>query len=53
MLNFWEIQTSPESTYTRSCDFIWPFLMPYMGVIPNIKTAFIFHVFKDLFSHFL
>ena len=23
-------------------DFIWPFLRPYMGVIPNPKVAFIF-----------
>ena len=23
-------------------DFIWPFLRPYMGVIPNPKIAFIF-----------
>ena len=27
--------------YTYS-DFIWPFLRPYMGVIPNPKMAFIF-----------
>ena len=25
-----------------SSDFIWPFLQPYMGVIPNPKLAFIF-----------
>ena len=25
-------------------DFIWPFLRPYMGVIPNPKIAFIFPV---------
>ena len=25
-------------------DFIWPFLWPYMGVIPNSKMAFIFPI---------
>ena len=25
-------------------DFIWPFLTPYMGVIPNPKMAFIFPI---------
>ena len=25
-------------------DFIWPFLPPYMGVIPNPKMAFIFSI---------
>ena len=25
-------------------DFIWPFLWPYMGVIPNPKMAFIFPI---------
>ena len=25
-------------------DFIWPFLQPYMGVIPNPKMAFIFPI---------
>ena len=25
-------------------DFIWPFLMPFMGVIPNPKMAFIFPI---------
>ena len=25
-------------------DFIWPFLRPYMGVIPNPKMAFIFQI---------
>ena len=25
-------------------DFIWPFLMPYMGVIPNPKMAFNFQI---------
>ena len=25
-------------------DFIWPFLRPYMGVIPNPKMAFIFPI---------
>ena len=25
-------------------DFIWPFLQPYMGVIPNPKIAFIFPI---------
>ena len=25
-------------------DFIWPFLPPYMGVIPNPKMAFIFPI---------
>ena len=25
-------------------DFIWPFLGPYMGVIPNPKMAFIFPI---------
>ena len=28
----------------RSSDFIWPFLRPYMGVIPNPKMAFIFPI---------
>ena len=26
------------------CDFIWPFLRPYMGVIPHTKMAFIFPI---------
>ena len=25
-------------------DFIWPFLRPYMGLIPNPKMAFIFPI---------
>ena len=25
-------------------DFIWPFLRPYMGVIPNLKMVFIFPI---------
>ena len=25
-------------------DFIWPFLLPYMGVIPNPNVAFIFQI---------
>ena len=25
-------------------DFIWPFLPPYMGVIPNAKMALIFPI---------
>ena len=25
-------------------DFIWPFLRPYMGDIPNSKMAFIFQI---------
>ena len=28
----------------RVSDFIWPFLGPYMGVIPNPKMAFIFPI---------
>ena len=27
-----------------SSDFIWPFLRPYMGVIPNPKMAYIFPI---------
>ena len=40
-------------------DFIWPFLPPYMRVIPNPKMAFIFPIscileliFKMLMTHF-
>ena len=47
-----------ESTYYSS-DFIWPFLQPYMGVIPNPKMAFIFPIscilaliFPILIKHF-
>ena len=29
-------------------DFIWPFLPPYMGVIPNPKMAFIFPISCNL-----
>ena len=29
---------------TRGSDFIWQFLRPYMGVIPNPKVAFIFPI---------
>ena len=29
---------------TKTSDFIWPFLRPYMGVIPNPKMAFIFPI---------
>ena len=29
---------------TPGSDFIWPFLPPYMGFIPNPKMAFIFPV---------
>ena len=28
----------------KCSDFIWPFLRPYMGVIPNPKMAFIFPI---------
>ena len=36
---------SPGSQSTsRTSDFIWPFLGPYMGVIPNPKMAFIFPI---------
>ena len=31
-------------TLDGSSDFIWPFLRPYMGVIPNPKMAFIFPI---------
>ena len=30
--------------YSACSDFIWPFLRPYMGVIPNPKMAFIFPI---------
>ena len=40
-------------------DFIWPFLRPYMGVIPNPKMTFIFpiscilaHIFLILIKYF-
>ena len=35
-------------------DFIWPFLRPYMGVIPNPKMTFIFPIscILALFSQF-
>ena len=29
---------------SMNSDFIWPFLRPYMGVIPNPKMAFIFPI---------
>ena len=34
----------PVKAYRQSSDFIWPFLRPYMGVIPNPKMAFIFPI---------
>ena len=34
----------PEREISLSSDFIWPFLRPYMGVIPNPKMAFIFPI---------
>ena len=40
-------------------DFIWPFLRPYMGVIPNPKITFIFpiscilaHIFPIFIKYF-
>ena len=33
---------SKESSHCS--DFIWPFLPPYMGIIPNQKMAFIFQI---------
>ena len=32
-----------QTEWTHS-DFIWPFVRPYMGVIPNPKMAFIFQI---------
>ena len=32
-----------QTSYSIS-DFIWPFLPPYMGVIPNSKITFIFPI---------
>ena len=34
----WRVQLSQNS------DFIWPFLRPYIGVIPNPKMVFIFPI---------
>ena len=31
-------------TTSIDSDFIWPFLTPYMGVIPNQKMVFIFPI---------
>ena len=33
-----------RSNVTTHSDFNWPFLRPYMGVIPNQKMAFIFTI---------
>ena len=37
-------------------DFIWPILRPFMGVIPNLKIAFIFPIsciFRTYFPNFI
>ena len=36
------ILTLPSQCMYIFSDFIWPFFLPYMGVIPNQKMAFIF-----------
>ena len=48
------------SIFLQSSDFIWAFLAPYMGVIPNPKMAFIFpiscilaHIFPIFMKYFL
>ena len=33
-----------QNSTSSFSDFIWPFLRPYMGVIPNPKMAFIFPI---------
>ena len=33
-----------QEMFFHVSDFIWPFLRPYMGVIPNPKMAFIFPI---------
>ena len=33
-----------HQNFTLDSDFNWPFLRPYMGVIPNPKMAFIFPI---------
>ena len=56
--NFWNICTRVMALHVRRnfvsaqylekyltySDFIWPFLRPYMGVIPNPKMTFIFPI---------
>ena len=37
-----ELENSIKVTKFVLSDFIWPFLRPYMGVIPNPKMVFIF-----------
>ena len=54
-------QTSTTTTTTTTTsDFIWPFLRPYMGVIPNPKMVIIFpiscilaHIFSVVIEYFL
>ena len=36
------------NSYDTVSDLIWPFLPPYMGVIPNPKMAFIFPILRSL-----
>ena len=43
-VNFHKLYFSMSSKVSDTSDFIWPFLGPYMGVIPNPKLAFIFPI---------
>ena len=45
MHNNWNgIYSQSQALLAWFSDFIWPFLLPYMGVIPNPKMAFIFPI---------
>ena len=50
ILNFVQLNMK-HLLYTVS-DFNWPFLGPYMGVIPNPKIAFIFPIFMYFSTYF-
>ena len=56
-LGGYEDKIKPLPVYMCS-DFIWPFLPPFKGVIPNPKMVFIFPIvcifgfFPKLFEHF-
>ena len=40
----YDVASGSEIMPCNNSDFIWPFLRPYMGVIPNPKVAFIFPI---------
>ena len=38
------LSSSLKTLWLPISDFLWPFLTPYMGVIPNPKMVFIFPI---------